>query len=351
MRPRALPCALMSTSDRFDAARARGFVRLALSNVQAEYPFHLAHFARNPSDLGGPRDLHPLFGASYDWHSCVHMHWTLVRCRRRFPSLAEADAIDAHFDRQFTQPRVAGEIAYLETPGRAAFERPYGWAWLLVLQAELRRIAQEHPPARTWHDTLAPLAELLLRRLMAFLPRQAYPVRAGTHGNSAFALLLALYAADGMDRPELAALVAERAQAWFSADRAYPIEYEPGGDEFLSPGLCEALLMSRVLAPAAFAAWWQGFFPDRARLDPWLTPARVSDPADAKTVHLHGLNLSRAWCWRSLRADLPPGLAPAIDRAFDAHLRASLDQATDGDYVGTHWLASFALLALDGEAL
>lgn len=340
----------MSVPDRLDPVRAQRFVQRALANVRAEYPFHLSHYARDPSDLGGPRALHPVFGASYDWHSCVHMHWTLAHCRRRFPSL-DAAAIDAHFEERFTAANVAREIAYLQAPGRAAFERPYGWAWLLLLQAALRRLAALQPRARAWHDALAPLSELLAQRLIAFLPRQTYPVRAGTHGNSAFALLLVQDAAAALERPDLSALIAQRAHAWFGADRAYPIAYEPGGDDFLSPGLCEALLLSRVLSPEQFAVWWRTFCPDRDALGPWLVPARVSDADDPKTVHLHGLNLSRAWCWRALRPHLPQELAPAIDRAIAAHLAASLAQATDGSYVGTHWLASFALLALDHDAL
>jgi hypothetical protein len=67
-------------------------------------------------------------------------------------------------------------------------------------------------------------------------------------------------------------------------------------------------------------------------------------------VHLHGLNLSRAWCWKLLLAELDPGLRPIVEQAIDAHLAASLPAATEGDYVGTHWLASFALLALSEPA-
>jgi hypothetical protein len=82
----------------------------------------------------------------------------------------------------------------------------------------------------------------------------------------------------------------------------------------------------------------------------WLTPVTVSDPADARIVHLHGLNLSRAWCWRLLRPELPTGLRAPVDAAIAEHLAASLPAATAGEYVGTHWLATFALLALDDAA-
>jgi hypothetical protein len=96
-----------------------------------------------------------------------------------------------------------------------------------------------------------------------------------------------------------------------------------------------------------FADWWQAFEPAPAALERWMTPVAVSDSGDAKIVHLHGLNLSRAWCWRALAPQLPPQLAPAIERAIAAHVEVSLPAALEGDYVGTHWLASFAVLALD----
>ena len=175
-------------------------------------------------------------------------------------------------------------------------------------------------------------------------------MRAGTHGNSAFALILALRWARRHD-PALAAAIAQRARRWFDADRRYPAGYEPGGDDFLSGGLCEALLMARVLPPAEWSRWWAAFEPAGDGLERWLEPVPVADPADPKIVHLHGLNLSRAWCWRELLPHLPEPLRPVAVRAAQSHRRASLPAATSGDYVGTHWLASFALLALTGDAV
>ncbi|MGE5337807.1 MAG: DUF2891 domain-containing protein [Gemmatimonadota bacterium] len=329
-------------------ALALPLAQVALANVAREYPYHVLHLLRGDADMHPPRELHPAFHGSYDWHSCVHMHWTLARCLRRFPRLAAAPAIRAHFDARLTAGNVAREIDYFEAPGRGTFERPYGWGWLLALQAELRALADADSAAAGWRDALAPLARLIAQRCVDWLPRQDYPVRNGTHANSAFALIHAQRYAQVEQHRALRAAISDRANAWFARDRRYPADYEPAGDDFLSGGLCEALLVLRAVDDCDFADWWQAFEPAGAALARWLTPVSVSDPADAKIVHLHGLNLSRALCWRALAPHLPPALQAPVAAAVAGHIEASLPAATAGDYVGTHWLASFAVLALDG---
>jgi hypothetical protein len=333
-----------------DATLAADLAATALANVATLYPFHLAHLARSEAEVAPPRALHPVFHGAYDWHSCVHMHWTLARCLRSDPAGALAPRIAAHFDARFTDDAAAGECAYFSAPGRAAFERPYGWGWLLQLAGELDALAAVVPAAGRWRDAVAPLATLLASRFTEWLPRAEFPVRAGTHGNSAFALILALNHARRRGMSTFAAAIEQQARRWFAADRAYPAVYEPGGDDFLSGGLCEALLMARVLPADQWRQWWARFVPGEPALANWLAPVSVSDPADPKIVHLHGLNLSRAWCWRQLRPLLDEPLRSRAGHAAEAHLKASLAAATDGDYVGTHWLASFALLATDGES-
>jgi len=336
-------------------ALAAQLARVALANVANEYPYHILHLLHGDDDARPPRELHPAFHGSYDWHSCVHMHWTLARCLRRFPTSPEASSITAHLAARLTPENIAREVAYLEAPGRSTFERPYGWGWLLALQTELSTLADAQPVAARWRDALAPLARLLAQRFVDWLPRQDYPVRSGTHANSAFALIHALRHARRHQHAALHAAIGDRAWRWFAQDRRYPAAYEPGGDEFLSGGLCEALLMLHALdgrdpatAPrTSFAHWWQAFEPEPVAMARWLAPVVVSDAHDAKIVHLHGLNLSRAWCWRELAPSLPPSLLPAAETAVYAHISASLPAALGGDYVATHWLASFALLALD----
>jgi hypothetical protein len=333
-------------------ALASAFVCTALDNLEREYPHKPDHVLDSAADVAAPRVLHPVFYGSYDWHSAVHMHWLLVAVLRRFPDLPEAPEATALLDRSFNAASVAREAGYLRRPSAASFERPYGWAWLLKLAAETAAWAREapHVPAVRWKRALAPLVEILAGRFSEYLPKLAWPVRTGVHGNAAFALDLALDWGEESGEGGYAERIRERALTWFRRDRDYPVAYEPGGEDFLSPGLIEAALMRRVLAAEAWNVWLDAFLPDwsPAALGRWLEPVRVEHPEDPRLAHLDGLNLSRAWCWRRLAAALP-----ASDRrrtvAMEAarhHLDASLPAVAGEHYAGRHWLASFALLAL-----
>jgi hypothetical protein len=325
---------------------ASAYARIALDNIAREYPNKLDHVINTAVDVRSPRDLHPVFFGSYDWHSAVHMHWLLVRLLHRQPDFPEAAEITALLDRQFTSAHVATEIAYLHQPSRTTFERTYGWAWLLKLQAELTETARTQPRAVAWRDALQPLADAFADRYLQFLPLAQFPIRAGTHTNSAFGLLLALDYADTAGQVALRDRINRSARDWYGDDQNYPAGYEPGGDDFLSGGLVEAALMRRVLDADELVGWWQRFHPTAEALQCWLKPVAVSDRSDPKMAHLDGLNLSRAWCWTLLRPALPVSLQAPVALAIERHLAASLPHAAGGDYVGTHWLASFAALAL-----
>ncbi|HYM47283.1 MAG TPA: DUF2891 domain-containing protein [Burkholderiaceae bacterium] len=329
-----------------DVHLAETFARTALANVATEYPYKLDQVLDGDADVRAPRTLHPAFYGSYDWHSCVHMHWSVARLLRLYPDHAHADATRRQFEQRVTADNIAGELATLGGPHRASFERPYGWGWLLKLAAELHLLAADQPAAGAWRDAVAPLAQAFADRFIDFLPRATYPTRAGAHANSAFALLLALDYCEALQHRALHRSITERANLWFGRDRRYPAQYEPSGDDFLSGGLVEAALMRRVVDGCSFADWWSEFQPARDALIAWLQPVKISDARDAKIVHLHGLNLSRAWCWQQLLPELDDELKPAVETSIAAHLAASLLVASHGDYVGTHWLASFALLAL-----
>ena len=329
-----------------DAVAAR-WARVALANVAREYPYKLDQLLHTDNDVAPPRAIHPLFWGSYDWHSCVHMHWTLARLARRCPHHALAAATQDHFARRFSAAAGSGELAALDRPSHTSFERPYGWGWLLALAAELDRLARDAPAYLGASAAVSPVALRIAERFVDYLPRADYPTRTGMHSNTAFAALLAFDWAEHTQHRALAREVAQSAHRWFGRDRRYPADFEPSGEDFLSPGLIEAALMQRTLPACDFADWWAQFVPTRDALAAWLTPAVISDPTDPKVVHLHGLNLSRVWCWRRLLPALDPELADAVRPAIDNHLAASLPAAEAGEYVTTHWLASFGLLALD----
>jgi hypothetical protein len=310
-------------------AQATAFAAVAMSNVTRQYPRHVSHLLTRAGEEFAPRKLHPAFYGSYDWHSAVHMHWLLARVLRLFPGKREIAVL---LDEHLSPGNMKTELAYFQTAAGRTFERPYGWAWLLELQAELIRLGEAK-----WSGAVRPLAQELARRMASFVSSAPYPIRAGAHGNTAFAGVLALDYARTAGDWQLEEEIKAAAKRWYGRDRDAPLAYEPSLDDFLSPALIEAVLMQEVLAPGEFRVWARSFL----ATDPAaLQPPRVADRADPKQAHLDGLALSRAWCLRKL------GYAEAAER----HLAAALPYVVGGHYVGEHWLASFAALALSAEA-
>jgi Protein of unknown function (DUF2891) len=326
-----------------DQMIASQFARIAIGHVQRPYPYKMDHVLQGDEDARPPRHFHPIFFGSFDWHSCVHGWWTLLTLRRLHPGMLEAGAIAELADASFTPTKVATELAYLDRPTSSGFERPYGWGWLLYLHLE----ASRHED-RAWAIDLEPLARAFAERLHIYLAKLTYPIRVGTHFNTAFALILALEWAEQFD-PALARGIRTWAVEKFESDRDCQA-WEPGGDEFLSSALIEALCMARVLPAARFASWFSAFLPRLDDLQPatLFNPAFVSDRSDGKIAHLDGLNLSRAWCWRSIAALLPERERAIAEAAADQHFAAAMPHVA-GDYMGEHWLASFALLAMLAE--
>ncbi len=307
---------------------------IALGHVTKEYPNKLDHVMGSDADALPPRELHPIFFGSFDWHSCVHGWWTLLTLHRLHPN----EEITKLAASTFTAEKVAAELAYLDRPLSRGFERPYGWAWLLYLHLEAARHPQE------WAPNLEPLARAFADRLRDYLGALTYPIRVGTHFNTGFALILSLEWAEQFD-PDLAKQIRDRSRHWFGTDRDCQA-WEPGGDEFLSSALIEALCIARA-HPALFPIWFEQFLPRVRDRDPGtlFSPAIVSDHSDGKIAHLDGLNLSRAWCWRSIALHLPGPERRIAKAAADDHLSAAMPHLS-GDYMGEHWLQSFALLAL-----
>jgi hypothetical protein len=334
--------------------RAAGYVRVALDNVTREYP-HMPYFvATDPGAYPMHRELHPAFYGCFDWHSCVEMHWAIVRLLRRFPEAVPVGlAAEAHatLGELLTEGNIAAEVWFFEDPNHRSLERPYGWGWLLALHRELA--AWDDPDARRWAGALEPLADLLTTNLLGWLPKLTYPQRVGVHPNTAFGLSRSYgHAERRAARGDGALLEAieEAAVRWFADDEDYPARYEPSGADFLSAALSEAELMSRVLGPYRFPGWLGRFLPGIAEGRPGelFRPAEVSDPTDGQIAHLHGLNLSRAWAFVALAARLPAGdarIAPML-AAAERHAEASLPYVAGSDYVVEHWLAAYATLLL-----
>jgi Protein of unknown function (DUF2891) len=325
---------------------AAQYVELAAAGARREYPNAPQFLLGEPADLVPPRTRHPAFYGCYDWHSAVHTHWLLARLGRRYEPLAPIAG--AVLGEHLTPEYLAAELAYFEP--RPWFERPYGIGWLLALAAELPRWPDAAAGSR-WAAAVAPLADLLADRLAAWVAAEPYPIRHGAHGNTAFAMVLAHDAV-----PALRGAMAAAALRWYGDDVAYDGRYEPSAHDFVSPGLTEAVLMSRVLARAEFAAWLDAFLPDLwrggtavgERAGALLAPVTVTDRADPQGVHRDGLNLSRAWCLRELATAIGPRepVGERLSTAARAHLAAALPYVASGEFVGEHWLPTFAVLAL-----
>lgn len=323
---------------------AANLAELALRCIGQEYPNKLSHVLRDSSDVASPRALYPAFYGCFDWHSSVHGHWMLLRLLREFPELPRRETIREAIGANLQPDKILAEVAYFKAPHHRSFERTYGWAWLLKLSQELH--SWDDPQAQQWAIYVQPLAEEIEKLYLDFLPRQTYPIRTGEHPNTAFGLSFAWDYAQALNRTALQSAIRQAALTYYHQDLECPAHYEPSGADFLSPCLEEANLMRRVLSAESFQLWLSSFLPTiPASL---REPATVSDRTDGKLVHLDGLNLSRAWCFRGIARQLPdadPRKAQFSEMA-EAHLSVTLPQIASGGYEGEHWLGSFAVYAL-----
>jgi DUF2891 family protein len=328
---------------KLDEATASRFAALALACVQKEYPNKIAHVLNSAADVKAPHELTPAFYGCFDWHSSVHGHWLLARLVREFPNAPFAATAMTALKANITPEHIAGEVTYMTGEGREAFERPYGLAWLLQLGAELREM--QTPEAAALSSTLKPLEAAVTAQLKSWLPKLAYPIREGEHAQTAFAFGLILDYAHASD-PGLASIVTAKVRDFYVKDRNCPIDYEPSGQDFLSPCIAEADVVRRVLPPSEFAVWLKTFLPriPTNGSSEWLPIGIVTDKADGKLAHLDGLNLSRAWMLEGIASGLPPGDSriASLQAAAAIHAASGLAAVTGEQYAGGHWLGSFA---------
>src|SRR5947207_7744724 len=345
------PLAAATEEASFDAKAAERFAKLALACVHKEYPNKISHVLNSDVDVAPPRKLTPAFCGCYDWHSSVHGHWLVVRLVRTFPDASFAKPAREALKKSLTAENLKREAAYLRGDGRASFERPYGLAWLLQLCAELRE--WDDPQAREMLSNLKPLEEAAVERLETWLPKLSHPVRIGEHDQTAFGLGLILDYARGKKDEALKKLAVDSARKFFLADKNCPFDYEPSGEDFLSPCLGEADVIRRVLSQEEFAGWLKEFSPQipatpaqsDAPTRDWLPVAVSPDPSDPKLAHLDGLNLSRAWMLEGIISALPADDPRRfhLSSVAEAHRRAGLAAVTGEHYEGGHWLGSFAV--------
>ena len=325
------------------------FSALALTCVHQEFPNKISRTTATAEEIGRPKKIFPAFYGCFDWHSSVHGHWLLVRLLRVGPQDASwrEEAI-AKLNQSFTSENIAGEVANYNRPEGGSWERPYGLAWYLQLTAELREWAKENndPQAKEWLEILEPLEADIANGLKGWLPRLAYPIRLGTHNQSAFAFGLMLDWARVAGDSEMENLIISRSKAFHMDDKNCPLAYEPSGEDFLSPCLMEADLMRRMMSKAEFSNWLTDFIPTIPTdgSGDWLAPGIVKDASDGKLVHLDGVNSSRAWNLYNIARALPEGDArkASLVAAAKIHADTGVAAVSAEHYSGSHWLASFA---------
>jgi Protein of unknown function (DUF2891) len=322
---------------------------LPLKCILQQYPNKTNHTAQSDSDqVLTPKQLHPAFYGCFDWHSCVHGHWMLVRLLKMFPQLAEEKNIRAIINTTITTENIDTEVKYFNGELAKGWERTYGWAWLLKLDEELYTWNDED--AKRWHLALQPLAKKVIELWMNFLPKQTYPNRTGVHPNTAFGLVFALDYARTLKNSSFEAAIIKSARRIYGNDKNAPSSWEPDGSDFLSPSLEEADLMRRVLPAKEFITWFNNYLSWQALKHLTRLPV-VSDRTDLQIVHLDGLCFSRSWSMRGLATALPKGdtRKKILMQAAIQHLAVALPNVVSGNYGGEHWLASFAVNALVNE--
>lgn len=324
--------------------RANGLAKLPIKCLQQEYPNKLGQLLIDSTEIANPKVLHPAFYGCFDWHSSVHGHWSLVYLLKHFHNLENREQIISKLNVNLSKENIAQEVAYMTKKHEKSFERTYGWAWLLKLQQELD--TYNEPFAKKLSQNLLPLTQLVAERYIEFLPKLNYPLRVGTHSNTAFGLSFAWdYAVHAKNIP-LQNSIRENALRLFKADRNAPFDWEPSGTDFLSPCMEEIGIMQRIMPEKEFLKWLKDFAPRLFDKNYTWKPGEVSDRTDGHLVHLDGLNFSRAWNFYHLAKQFPKPLGH-LNALADTHLNYSLPAVVDGNYEGEHWLASFALHAFE----
>lgn len=328
---------------KLDLTHANKLAELPLHCINIEYPNRLSQTLGDDNDLKTPHVLHPAFYGCFDWHSAVHGHWSLVSLLKNFPDLEGADMIKQRLIKNMSEENIAAEVAYFKGKHNYSFERTYGWAWLLKLAETLHTWDDE--TAKTLEANLKPLTDLIAEKYIDFLPRLNYPLRVGTHPNTAFGLSFAYDYAEAVNHEALKNAITERAKVFYMNDENCPMSWEPSGSDFLSPCLEEAALMKRLLSKEEFSVWIDKFLPQLKNKNYNLEPGKVSDRTDGHLVHLDGVNFSRAWNFYKIAEGLPE--FSHLKNIANQSINHSLPSIFEDSYEGGHWLGSFAIYSLN----
>lgn len=285
------------------------------------------------------------FYGCYDWHSAVNSAWTLVKLLKMYPDMPTAPAIRDQLNRHFGASNIAGEVEFFGTSG--SYELPYGYAWLLRLQGELK--SWNDPDAARWAANIQPLATLISGRLVAYLDTLEQPVRTGVHPNTAMAMDNALFYATHFD-PPLDSAIRRNAKRLFARDIHCNTAAEPDRSDFASPCLYEAVIMGELMERADYLHWLARFLPpiQSVAFRPetrtvGLEFAKNEHASVAATSHLVGLSLVRAMLMAKLANLLPDDdpRIPVLRRLAVIQAANGLPQIGAVGYDGSHYYATW----------
>lgn len=290
------------------------------------------------------------FYGCYDWHSAVNSAWVMVALSKDYPELQLRRLIQEKLTEHLGTKNIAGELEFFKQA--KAFERPYGYAWLLKLHAELSTWNDPEAPKIT--ANVAPLRDYFSGKLVEYYNHLPVASRTGVHPNTAMSMVLVLDALSAVPDAKLKESVERNAKRLFQADSDCPTAYEPGGTEFLSPCLTEAQLMSRILPREQFSDWLSDFLPplDAPQFQTLAKPVDVSAITDkeefAGKSHLIGLAFDRAYAMTEIADMLPANDArvPILRQLATINAAAGFKALPEAGYLGSHWLGTYAVLAL-----
>jgi hypothetical protein len=317
-------------------------------------------------------DRHRAFYGCYDWHSAVNSTWTLLALLRQDPKMLLAPVIRQRLTEHLAKDNIAGEVNFFsyEEPGDSEgknFERPYGYTWLLKLYGELK--SWNDPDAQKLAANMQPLVKLLAGKYVAYLTSLPYPMRVGVHPNTALTMGFALDYTEAAGDSEVKTAIHDAAVRFFGNDKNCPTAYEPSNGDFASPCLAEAMLMSRVLDQKSFVDWLNEFLPPvyspafrvyQTEIDTGRIKASGSN-ADAEDKdgllgaksHLIGLAFQRAADLLRIASALPPDdpRVAVFQRLADFNAQQGFLKFGDAGYLGQHWLATYAVLYMQAQAV
>jgi hypothetical protein len=325
---------------------------MAAEAIRREYPVALIATLNDPADLALPRELTPAFCGSFDWHSAVHGHWTLARAVRLDPDADWAGPTRAALAAVAHEREPRARVRVRRAPPRIRAA-----VWTRLAAATRRRAAPVggRAGARVGARTGATrgAGRAAHHRWAEKLP---FPIRSGEHGQSAFAFGLALDWSRDAQRLAYRERLEVVCSRLYRADVSAPVEYEPSGHDFLSPALGEADLMRRVLQREAYTNWIYNFLPDARdeQFARWLEPVTPPDRSDGQ-ARPPGRTQPVARLDAAGHRERVARRATSSTRRSSARRhgtrRPGLEGARGDDWMGTHWLASFATYLLTERGL